>query len=380
MKEYVRIDFERIAERLPQWPLSVSIDPEEENVPALSRLSYCLSLLFPPESDPVDDQTTIKRSLGDFYRSASSDNQQRAVEYSNIVDPVNRVGTLHGWIADGIPLDSFKGLPCAFTDRTNPPTDPSPRSVAVVLNDGEMDAEFTEVITAYRERRAVCSIDVDLSTCLTTSELASIFQSPYDIIHYIGHCDPQGLRCEDGYFSVASLPDTMADTVFLNACGSYDEGLAFVRKGGTSCGVTIGDVLDDQASKVGTTFARLLGRGFGFAFALVLARCRSIMNRRYAIVGDGTNVLSQGESNYPTALYISEVPPGAYRVRPYQCLPTYHGSILYDFPNATPVLAGNDSPQMVSEDELQQKLLSTDHPIIYEDAFYWPDEFIDNLN
>lgn len=378
--EYVGVDFERISRRLPRWPLSVSIGAQPENVPALSRLSYCLALLFPPESNTVDEGTAVERSLSDFCRSVSSNSQHGTTRYSNIVDPVNRVGTLHGWFADGIPLDAFKGVPSAFTSRGGPPTDPSPRTVAVVLNDGEMGAEFAEVVSAYRERGGVCSIDVDLSSRLTMSELATIFRSPYDVVHYIGHCEPQGLRCEDGNFSVDSVSETRVNSVFLNACESYDQGLSFIRKGGNSCAVTIGDVLDEQAQKVGTTFAQLLGRGFGFGFALVLARCRAIMNRQYAIIGDGTNVLSQGETSLPTALYISESRPDAYRVRPYLCSPTFHGSIRYEFPESNPVLAGNDGHQLLSRDELRQKLSSTDHPILFEDEFYWPGELLQELS
>lgn len=373
---YMGVDFESIADQFPQWPLSISIQPTVENITTLSHLSYCLSFIFPAESELLDEQTAVKRSLGDFYRSLTDKSSSSGIGNREIIDPKNRVGTLHGWIAEGIPLDAFKGLPCAFSNRIHSEMDFSSRSVAVVLNDSDMDAEFVDVANAYRDLESVRSIDVNQSSRLTTGELAELFRESYDIIHYIGHCDIEGLQCADGHFSLDSLSTIETRTAFLNACGSYNEGLNFIRRGGIACGVTIGDVLEDQARRVGETFARLLGRGFGFAFSLLLARRRAIMNRQYAVIGDGTNVLSQGETNDPTALHVSKTSSGKYRIRPNLSSPTIHGSIKFPFHDTTPVLLGNDTSQSIPKEAFGEMLRNTDQPIIYNEQFYWPDEFL----
>ena len=77
-------------------------------------------------------------------------------------------------------------------------------------------------------------------------------------------------------------------------------------------------VLDGQAKRVGTAFARLLTRGFAIERALRIASRRTIMNKDYAVVGDGTQlgrgaVVVDGEAQasptFPVE-FCSETTPG----------------------------------------------------------------------
>ncbi len=85
------------------------------------------------------------------------------------------------------------------------------------------------------------------------------------------------------------------------------EGQTLIEKGSVAGAVTFTKVLNDHAVKVGSTFAKLLVHGFSIERAMCLARRRIMMGKDYAVVGDGTHSLIQGEHRLPTTVTIEEL-------------------------------------------------------------------------
>lgn len=265
-------------EALPEWHLSTYVDPTYERARALPALLDRLSLIYPAEATELSPRELLQASLDDFYRGAVS---------VSPLAPELGVGTAHGWLADGEVVDAFKPTPAAYEHaRMDRPTGDA-LSVVVILNDPEMDAELA-VADAYHDRGGVVPVDMTVHESLSRAELASALESPCDFLHYVGHCETDGLQCRDGYLSVETLSTAGPRAFFLNACGSYHEGEALVEQGSIAGAVTLEQVLNEQAARVGTAFGRLVVTGYSIDRALDLARRRIMMGRDYAAVGDGT--------------------------------------------------------------------------------------------
>ncbi|WP_255195765.1 hypothetical protein [Halorarius litoreus] len=265
---------------LPAWHLSTYVDPTYEHARSVPYLLDRLSLVYPAEASELEPRDLLERSLDDFFRGE--------VVSVSPVDPDLGVGTSHAWLAAGEPVEAFKTTTRAHENRlaTRPEGDVT---VAVVVNDPEMAPELT-VADTYRDAPLPLSVHVHES--LRTDDLAAVLERDVDFLHYVGHCEVDGLRCPDGHLSASSLARSGATTFFLNACGSYHEGETLVEKGSVAGGVTLDKVLNEQATRVGTAFGRLLVHGFGIDRALSLARRRIMMGQDYAVVGDGTFALT----------------------------------------------------------------------------------------
>lgn len=378
--EYLSVPFERVAAELPEWPLATSMAPTADNATAIPYLLDRLSLIVPPDPAVLDDRTIIERSLGDFYRSSSDGEPAATVNARSVLEPRSRHGTVHGWIAEGATVDAFKCSPRALSNRLNFLARSPPFSVAVVLNDDAMDGEYSGVVDAYQGRSDAPPIEVDVRTGLTRAELATTLQRRYDVVHYIGHCDPPGLRCLDGNLATADLPACNVGAFFFNACDSYDQGLDLVRRGSVGGAVTLGDVLDDQAGKVGLAFARLLSEGFSVYRSLRLARAEAIMNHQYTVVGDGTFAPVRAVDAIPTFLTASRGADRGYRVRWEVQADRHHGDVFQAVTDPRPLLAGNDTAREVTEDEFLAVLRFDEFPVVFENELYWSSDLLAALS
>ncbi|HET7324020.1 MAG TPA: hypothetical protein VFJ06_06795, partial [Halococcus sp.] len=86
------------------------------------------------------------------------------------------------------------------------------------------------------------------------------------------------------------------DAFLLNACQSYQQGMSLIESGSIGGIVTLTDVLNCEAVKMGRTLARLLNCGFPLRAALEVARGESIMGDHYLVVGDGSLSIAQTEN------------------------------------------------------------------------------------
>lgn len=297
---YIDAPFDTIVDEFPKWHLCMYVEPSVEYATVLPYMVNDLAAIYRPLTEDLPSDERLSRSLDDFYRGTErrvSDQSPRSIEDAPTVElskPKLEDGDIHGWLGEGTPIDVFKATPEAYENREKYRDRSEEKiSVVAVLNDEEMSEEHAEVADIYRERTKDLSLDISIRENVRTNELASTLESGYDLLHFIGHCEESGLRCPDGTLAVSDITESNVQTFFLNACGSYYEGLSLVKKGSVAGAITFKTVLDEQAALVGTMFARLAAHGYSIERALELASRRVMMNKDYAVVGDGTHVLSQ---------------------------------------------------------------------------------------
>ncbi|MFC3958479.1 hypothetical protein [Halovivax cerinus] len=372
---YLAIPYEAIEHRLPEWHLAMYVTPEPDLFEVLPFLLDRMSLCYLPRTTELEGRELVERSLDDFYRGT---NRRRSgvgqVPSVDIVKPELRTGKVHGWLGEGVPIDVFKSAPDSYYNRLEYLNRPSERTrICVVLNDPSMEGEHADVADIYRDRSEDLSIDVTVEEGCTVSELADIFASSTDFVHYIGHCEDEGLRCTDGFFSASSLDHCSVETFFLNACGSFNEGRTLIERGSVAGAVTFTQVLNDHAVKVGSTFAKLLVHGFSIERALGLARRRIMMGKDYAVVGDGTHTLTQGEHRTPLTIVLEPLEGDRYHMT-LECYSTRVTGRYY-FPhvpdNEYASLCGNRTDFILDRETLETFLAESAAPVIYGGDLYW---------
>jgi hypothetical protein len=374
---YHGADFERIAARLPEWHLSLYPAPSYENVQCLPYVVANVPQVFSPRAEALSGPDRLDSSLTDFYRSSPGSIPTVELKSAELGE-----SHYHGWLADGVVLDTFKSIPAAyenraaFRDRADEPI-----SVVSVLNEGEMSDEHAEAADIYRRRAQQLDIDVDVRESLTTAELARTIESRTDLLHFIGHCEESGLRCPDGNLSISSVSTSRAQTFFFNACGSYEQGLEMVRKGSIAGAVTFEKVLDRHAAKVGTAFARLVAHGYSIERALSLSRRRVIMGKDYAVVGDGTHVLTQTESVVGPKVSLTQESDHQFSLTYQMPTPNQIGSnmAVYLEKSDKPSLNGTKQEFTLERTELVRFLRSGGCAVIYKKDIHWSTQLADQL-
>lgn len=370
---YLELDEESLS--LPEWHLATYLPPTAEGARALPYALDRMSLVQPPETRPLDEKELLRRSLTDFYRQG--DRPSASVD---VVTPVLGAARSHAWLDETTPIDVFNARIEAFENGLSGLDTDGRLPFIVVQNDPGMESEYAEVARIYKDHASDLPIDVSVHNQLTCSELSSVFERPSAFVHYVGHCDVDGLRCTDGNLSVGDLEESNAQTFFLNACGSFYEGKALVERGSVAGGVTFSKVLNEQAATVGTTFARLLVYGFSIDRAMQLARRRIMMGKNYAVVGDGTHVLGGRRDRHPGTLTIEPVEAG-FSVG-YDVLPNWTAGGWYvpqGIGNDVPHLHGTTTESVLDRSDVLDMLGSVDAPIVYDGQFYWPEELASNL-
>ncbi|WP_408958756.1 hypothetical protein [Natrinema sp. 74] len=392
---YLDVPYAAIKHRLPDWHLSSYVTPAYDSVETLPFLLDRLSMVYTPRTSDLEGKELVERSLEDFYRhgdpepepvtgtgrAAGVDRATGQIASVDIVKPDLQGGRTHGWLADGVPIDVFKSAPTAYHNRLaflEQASDST--SICVVLNDPEMAGEHDHVAEIYRQRSEELTLDLTVEESIGTAELARVFETDHDFVHYIGHCETDGLCCPDGTLAASSLDRCNVQTFFLNACGSFYEGMNLIEKGSVAGAVTFTKVLNDHAVKVGSTFAKLLVHGFSIERAMGLARRRIMMGKDYAVVGDGTHSLTQAESRLPTTATLEELDEGGDERRFLLTLDCFSTRVSgsYYFPhtehNEHAYLCGNESSFTLSESELATMLKETEASVIYDGDIYWSKE------
>lgn len=375
---YLDAPYDLVVDDLPDWPLAMHVDPVMDHVSTLPFLLNHLSFIYPPETAELEGSELMERSLDDFYRGPPG-----PIASVEMMKPKLRKGRIHGWLAEGTPIDVFKTLPEAYENHLSYLEEDASdeMSVVVVLNDRDMTGEHERVAEIYQERAADSRMNVQLEYELTCQELIDLFEESHEFLHYIGHCEVDGLRCADGNLSMSELAETNVQTFFLNACGSYYEGLDLVRKGAIAGAVTFRKVLDEQAAKVGTAFAHLLMSGFPIETALRLSRRRIMMGKDYAVVGNGMQNISMEDEPDTGVIYVDSLDSGELSVSwdpnmTWELGGYYRIALGEGFP---PRLTGNRTETTLRPDELADFIRGEDLPVIFDGEFCWSHEVVERL-
>lgn len=261
--------------------------------------------------------------------------------------------------------------------------------VTVVCNEYEMTGdemvqEKEEVEEVYKSQKEL-EFDVTVKENLSTSELSSVLKSDIDFLHYIGHIEDQGFKCEDGFLDVSELDKVGVEAFLLNGCTSYHKGKEFIDKGSISGVTTLSDIPNSGAVRVGFSFARLLNHGFPMKIALEIARHRSLSGPSYVLIGDPDVSISQADSGTPKLYHLHS--PG-YDIETRQktmqleieMFPTREsnlGSTFFPYLEDVDerfLNSGIAGPFTVSVDELQEFIGMGHFPVISTLGYGWSHE------
>jgi hypothetical protein len=292
---YLSVPFEVVEDRIPTWKLTTHVEPTPENAATIPFLVDDLAVVRTPTPRRPTRRTTAPSGElvrdGDFTRSSSESGGTHPV-----VEPEGTDSVEQAWIGDHAPVDASKATPTAFRNRLKRESETDEIEIAVVCNDTGMDEERDIAAEVYGSRENL-PFDVTVHRGLRTDELRAVLADETAFLHYIGHIDGSGFECADGHLDAGDVDSVGAEAFVLNACQSYEQGMKLIDAGSVGGVVTLNDVINSGAVRVGKTMVRLLNRGFPLRAALSIARGRSIVGDQYIVVGDGNVDVVQTESN-----------------------------------------------------------------------------------
>ncbi|WP_227353199.1 hypothetical protein [Haladaptatus salinisoli] len=381
---YLSVPFETLEPHVLDWHLTTDVVPTAENLPALSYFADELSLLRTPRNprqhtvaptpEIFDEFTRSAVAAGDFTRGAS-DAWDWDDEEMFQVEPVETME--HAWVGNGYPVGANKvTLESLRRQVERTPPDDSALTIHVVCNDRKMAEE--NVVGEFYGLRDFINYDVSIHEEVTTGELTALFTTDADFVHYIGHVDKEGFRCADGYLDARSLDEVNVDAFLLNACRSYEQGATLIEKGSRGGVVTLAEVVNTPATKVGRALARLLNSGFSLRAALSIAKEEVVVGTEYITIGDGGLTLCEGESGAPMMFRI-ERSGDTYLLEHYTYPAAHYGlgtiveSEIED--DSTHYLASGLLTEFhLSARELEPVLDLELLPVKIDDKLYWSDE------
>lgn len=394
---YLDAPFEEVADRFPEWHLGMHVAPEYEYVETLPHLLANLPHVFRAESEPLSKDRFLSLTFADGFSESPGDlavadgeptyRVRRDVSQVDLVAPTLAPARTHGWLADDVPIDVFKSFPEAYENRLDYLAESDgPLSVVAVVNERNrtlmrsddtaegMRDEHEAAVAHYERRAPALDVDLRVEENVTTAQLARIFESRNELVHYIGHRDDRGLECTDGYFDATTLAESNTQTFFLNACGSYPEGKRLIRRGSVAGAITFERVPDEQAATVGTAFARMLMGGFCIERALTKARKQLMTAKDYAVVGDGTHVVTQNDALVPPDVWLFDGDGDERAVHLRQQSPRVTGGRVKGHFDSSYRVWGEGAQYAVDNDDLEEYLDILESPVVYDDSLLWPEE------
>jgi len=307
LETYLGVPFGLVEDHVPKWKLTAHVAPTPDSIEILPFLVDDLAVIQIPDASPVSRSEAQSAAIGefsrgDFVRSPSGGADMRsatnAAATPSLVQPERTDSIEQVWVGENVPVGASKAVVEAYWNRLAREGANDDVEIVVVCNDAEMLDERDTAGEVYGSRDEL-PFDVTLYDDLTTDRLRLVLESDVDFLHYIGHIDDTGFECPDGIVDVADLDDVGVDAFFLNACQSYAQGLELIRRGAIGGVVTLDDVINSGAVRVGKTMTRLLNAGFPLRAALGIAKDRSIVGGQYLVVGDGNVDLAHAESMAP---------------------------------------------------------------------------------
>jgi hypothetical protein len=370
---YMDVPYEAVAEYVPTWKLSARVEPEGQSLEVLPFLVNDLSVIRSPSTPSAEGSTASP--LEKRNRDSDSNGTGGPADDSP-VEPERADSLEQAWVGDGAPMGASKAVPAAFRNRLDRDRRDGPIEIVVVCNDDEMLEERNVVEQVYGSREEL-PMDVAVYEGLSTQRLRLLLESDVDFFHYIGHVDDEGLECPDGKVDAATLDDVSLDIFFLNACRSYQQGRHLIENGAIGGVVTLDDVINSGAIRIGKTLAKLLNYGFPLRSGLNIARDRSIVGSHYLVIGDGNADIAQVEPGVALLAEVDATPDGYdLTVSTY---PTSEGGMGTQFRPAIPgvdevyLCPGTLPTFEVTADVVREYLSTSVFPILLDGEFTWSD-------
>lgn len=328
LAEYLSVPYDRLSDLIPRWKLTAHVTPDPDSVEMLPFLVDDLAVVRTPRLLKAAGGNAYTTAIDEFVRADPdirgdggilrrgdpwTDESEATTNGLSLVEPEQAHSIEQTWVGDDVPVGASKAVAQAYRNRFDRAPGSGDIGIVVVCNDDEMADEHRTASDVYGSREEL-PFDVTLYDDLTVDRLALVLESEVDFFHYIGHTEHDGFRCADGVLDVASLDTVGLDTFFLNGCRSYRQGMELIESGAIGGVVTLDEVINSGAVRVGRTMSRLLNRGFPLRAALTIASQRSVVGPQYIVVGDGNMDIAQGESGVPNLVDVEPTDDGAFRV------------------------------------------------------------------
>ncbi len=299
---YLSVEYDTIAPHVPDWKLAAHLAPRPEQVELLPHLVDDLAVVRTTPEDAGVDPTELSPveaaadegdvSFEEFFRSADNNiGEGWTVENSVDIrdDGPDALETV--WSGEGVPVGASKATKQAYENRYSRQPDAPPIDVGVVCNDDEMSDELD--VTALYDGEKL-PMNVSTYRNLSRAGLKTLVEAgDVDVLHYIGHAEPDGLHCADGTLSLADVDSTETEAFLLNACRSFDQGQALIEAGAIGGVVTLQPVSIESAAEVGRRVAELLNTGYPLRVAVDVVSEATQIGSQYQIVGDGGHAVAQ---------------------------------------------------------------------------------------
>jgi hypothetical protein len=319
-------------------------------------------------------------ATSEFFRAGGSGSVRSTATDAGraYVQPETTESLEQAWVGDGTPLGASKTTIQAFRNRLTRSPAADSIDITVVCNDDAM-ADERDVVDGVYGTRDELPFEVAVSYDLTVDELRETLTAEGEFFHYIGHIDASGFACADGRLDASSLDEVGPDAFLLNACQSYEQGIALVDAGAIGGIVTLSDVVNSGAVEMGESLARLLNRGFPLGSALDVASDDTAIGSQYVVVGDGSLAIAQPESGVPSVCAVRAVGGDRFELE-YRVFPTTaRGMGTLVIPHLESVRthylsSGTVDTFELSRDELARFLSLGEVPVVVENELRWSGE------
>lgn len=384
----------------PGWRLTADIQADGKRATTLPFLARDLAVVRCPTDEKLEESSAgVTKGMEDVFtrnsspangggsavtndtavaRTSSTGGAIESTRNERIIGLPEADSMSQAWIGEGFAVRAAKASTQSYLRRLESHVKDSSRiSINVVVNDENMADEAT-VSDIYGTRDHL-NFNIQVHQNLTCDELADVFETETDFIHYVGHVDPEGFDCADGYLHANQLGTVGADTFVLNACASYEQGQLLVDRGAIAGVVTLEDVINSLATKVGKKIARLLNYGFPIGSATGLIQETIFTGSNYIVVGDSNASLAQSNVPVPNVTRVSLRDDGLFEVS-VETFASWNfdiGSLYRPFIEGCDcayIVPGEADTWCVDDDALDEYLERYILPVIGQGNLYWSDQ------
>ncbi len=396
---YLEVPYGTLEPHVPEWKLTTHVDVSPTAVETLPFVVDDLAVVRTdadrapdgPEAGgrTNDTEAAHEAAVDSFVRDGEFTRGHRSASAAGGgIEPAvvpDAAGSMEQtWIGEGVPFGASKATADAYRNRLDRSPDDGDVEVTVVCNDARMAEEREHLDGVYGSREEL-PFEVTIHEQLSVGELREVLGEDAAFLHYIGHVDEDGFECADGSLDAATLEGTGVEAFLLNACRSYDQGMALIEAGAVGGIVTLEEVVNSGAVDVGYTLGRLLNNGFPLRPAMELAREGSYIGQQYLVVGDGGFTFVQGEGSNSPHLCELEVSDGGFELTLKIYTPTTSGigGIFQPYLSQADeyhLNSGTIGPFEVTKGELREFLSSENAPVKVRGDLHWSTELdVDRL-
>ena len=375
VREYLSVDTDLLESLLPKSYQTVYVTPTRRTIQSLPYLSFKLPCILPPHGTLADDRSG---AIADGGMVAA---QYDHADYRGAAGPPSEPPA-HQSIGHRHPVGQHPAYPVAFRNRLHRQPESRDISITIVCNDSKMARESRLTSSIYRSRES-SPISVDVHEGLARSELADAMQARSDYFHFIGHIEHDGFACSDGFLDASELTSVGPELFFLNSCDSFHQAIALIEAGSCAGIATRSRVPNLGATRVGTTIAEMLTRGYPIGISLELAQSSQTIAEKYTIVGDPHTDLTVTDSGIAVTCDLEAHGDGRFHVTLETHLTTSVGPgslCTFHLGDQVPYHVHPTRQSFdVSHDDLLRLLELEEVPVAYDGEIQWSQDVVAEL-